>query len=66
MRPKSVFKLGGVALEAWFLRGVGFTILVSGLSPAGAFPSLFLHLGFLTHGDVRTLFCNNVERTDIP
>ena len=59
---EDVFKLSYVALEAWFLCGVGVPISVSGLVLAGAGPSLFLHLGFVPFGDVllMTPVCNNV------
>ena len=40
-----VFDLGDVALEAYFICGVGVLIPVSGSALAGSGPSLLLHLG---------------------
>ena len=50
------FNLDGVALEDWFLWGVEVPVPVPGLDMAGYGPSLLLHLGFVPHGDVLTLF----------
>ena len=59
----SVFKLGDVALEAWLLWGVEVPVPVTGLSPAGEGPSLFILLDFVCLVDVLNLFRNNVEPT---
>ena len=46
LSENSLFELVDVSLEAWFLCGVGFPVLISGLSPVSAGPSLLIHLGF--------------------
>ena len=58
-----VFDLGGVPLEAQFLRGVEVPVPVPGSALDGAIPSLLLHLSFVPHGDVLPLFCNNADTT---
>ena len=52
MGEYGVFELGDVALEDWFLHGVGVPVLgfVSCLAIAG--PSFLINLVFVTHGDV--------------
>ena len=54
-----IFDIGDVSLEARFLPGVEFPVQVPGSALAGAGLSLLLHLGFVPHGDVLTIFCNN-------
>ena len=61
-----VFEISDIALEARFLWGVEVTIPVPGLYLAGASPSILIHLGFVHHGEVFTLFHNNVETTAFP
>ena len=52
MVEDGAFDLSDVAIEARFLRGIGFPVPVSGLAPAGSGTSFLLHLGFVPHGDV--------------
>ena len=66
LSENNFLKIGDVALEAWFLRGVRVPVLVSGSAPAGASPSLLFHFSFILHGDVIAFFCNNVVTTAVP
>ena len=62
LHENGVFKLGDVALEAWFLHCVGFPVPVSGLALASVGLPLLLHLGFVPHGDVFTRFSIMLRR----
>ena len=55
-----------VALEANFIWGDEVPVPVPGLATAGAGPYLFLHLGFVPHGDFLALFHNNDATTALP
>ena len=62
----SFFGLCDISLESWFIQVVEVPIPVPSLTPAGASPSLLIHLGCVPHGGVITLFFNNVDMNAFP
>ena len=47
-----VFEFGDVVFETWFLCGVGVPVSIPGSGTVGTGPSLLIHLGFVSHGNV--------------
>ena len=47
-----IFNFIDVVFESWFIRAVGFIVLITGLAPDGTNPFLLLQLGLIPHGNV--------------
>ena len=58
----SIFDIGDVPLEDWFLRSVEVPVLVPGSALADAVPSLFFPLVFVPHDYVLIYFAIRLIR----